>query len=431
MHRRQFGLLSLGTAAATAAGVPVMLAPAGGQETALPRSIAQLPAGLRGLMAQSFAKFSDAEYARRERLLGRVMEEAKVDHVLLVTWLRVGNSTEWITGWPGWIEAITVFKPGERMTMFVEYFNHIPLAQRMVRNCDVQWSEDRGAGKAIEELKRRGAKRVGVIGPLIVSRYRQLEAVFPTVGLDREYTNLRIYEKSDEETAWYRIGCALSDAAFSALLKEAKPGMTENKLANLVERGYVPHGGSHIIHFIGSTSMANPDVYVPLQFHSQRKLAPGDVVFCELSAAFWGYSGQVLRTFAVEAEPTQLYRDLHATAEAVFDAITKRIRPGTTVAELIDATSIIEANGFTTCDDVVHGYGGGYFQPIIGSKSRPAANQPEITLRENMCMVVQPNIITRDKTAGVQTGEMVQVTSTGFETLHNMPRGFFRAGQTV
>jgi Xaa-Pro aminopeptidase len=382
-------------------------------------------------MAQSFAKFSDAEYARRERLLGQVMEEANIDHVLLVTWLRVGNSTEWITGWPGWIEAITVFKPGERMTMFVEYFNHIPLAQRMVRNCDVQWSEDRGTAKAIEELKRRGAKRVGVIGPLIVSRYRQLETAFPTVGLDREYTNLRIYEKSGEEIAWFRIGCALSDAAFSTLLKEAKPGMTENELANLVERGYVPHGGSHIIHFIGSTSMANPEVYVPLQFHSQRKLAPGDVVFCELSAAFWGYSGQVLRTFTVEAEPTQLYRDLHATAEAVFDAITKRIRPGTTVAELIDATSIVEANGFTTCDDVVHGYGGGYFQPIIGSKSRPAANQPEITLRENMCMVVQPNVITRDKTAGVQTGEMVRVTGTGFETLHNMPRGLFRAGQSV
>jgi thioesterase domain-containing protein len=111
MHRRQFGLLSLGTAAVTA-GVPVMLAPARGQETALPRSIAQLPADLRGLMTQSFAKFSDAEYARRERLLGQVMEEAKVDHVLLVTWLRVGNSTEWITGWPGWIEAITVFQAG-------------------------------------------------------------------------------------------------------------------------------------------------------------------------------------------------------------------------------------------------------------------------------------------------------------------------------
>jgi Xaa-Pro dipeptidase len=80
---------------------------------------------------------------------------------------------------------------------------------------------------------------------------------------------------------------------------------------------------------------------------------------------------------------------------------------------------------------VVHGYGGGYFQPIIGSKSRPAAITPKMALRENMCMVVQPNVITRDQKAGVQTGEMVRVTRTGFETMHNMPRGIFRAGQAV
>jgi len=430
MDRREFGTFSLGTAAAAAGGL-VPLAPAQAQGAAAPRSIRELAPNLRALMNQSFAKFSDAEYARRERLLGGMMQQANVDHLILVTWLRVGNSTEWITGWPGVIEAITVFKPGERMTMFVEYYNHIPLAQRMARNCDVQWSEDRGTAKAIEELKRRGAQRVGVIGPLIVPRYRQVEAAFPTVGLDREYTSLRVYEKSDEEIAWFRIGCALSDAAFSTLLREARVGMTESELANLVERGYVPHGGSHIIHFIGTTSMAKPDVYVPLQFHSQRKLERGDVVFCELSAAFWGYSGQVLRSFTVEAEPNPLYRDLHATAEGCFDAITKIIKPGTTVEEMIEATSIVEQNGFTVCDDVVHGYGGGYFQPIIGSKSRPAAIQPKITLRENMCMVVQPNVINREKTAGVQVGEMVRVTKTGFESLHNMPRGFFKAGQDV
>ena len=186
--------------------------------TPVPRSIAQLPAELRAVMSQSFARFSDAEYARRERLLGQVMANAGVDHLVLVTWQRVGNATEWITAWPGSVEAITVFKPGERMTMFVEYYNHLPLASRMARNCDVQWCEDRGIGKAIEELGRRGAQRVGVIGPLLVPRFRELEAAFPTVGLDREYTRLRIYEKSDEEIQWLRIGAALSDAAFSNLL---------------------------------------------------------------------------------------------------------------------------------------------------------------------------------------------------------------------
>jgi len=144
--------------------------------------------------------------------------------------------------------------------------------------------------------------------------------------------------------------------------------MTENELADRIERGYVAHGGMHGVHFIASTSMVRPDVHVPLQFHSQRRIERGDVVLCELSSLFWGYSGQVLRTFVVESEPSGLYRDLHATAETVFDAITKVIRPGATSEDLIEATSIIEQNGFTTCDDVVHGYGGGYFQPIIGSK---------------------------------------------------------------
>jgi Xaa-Pro aminopeptidase len=397
----------------------------------VPRSIAQLPAELRALLGQSFARFSDDEYARRERLLGQVMDRAGVDHLVLVTWQRVGNATEWITAWPGSVEALTVLKPGERMTMWVEYYNHLPLARRMARNCDVHWSEDRGIGKAIEELGRRGAKRVGVIGPLLVPRFRQLEAAFPAVGLDGEYTRLRIYAKSDEEIEWFRIGAALSDAALSNLVKEARPGMAETELADLVERGYVPHGGGHVIHFIGATSMASPSVSVPLQFPSQRRLARGDIVVCELSSAFWGYSGQVLRTFTVEAEPTQLFRDLHATAEAVYDAVTRAIRPGATLEDLIEATAAVETNGFTTCDDVVHGYGGGYFQPIIGSKSRPAASIPKIVLQANMCMVVQPNVITRDQTAGVQVGEMVRVTRDGCESLHTLPHGLLRTGQIV
>ena len=46
-------------------------------------------------------------------------------------------------------------------------------------------------------------------------------------------------------------------------------------------------------------------------------------------------------------------------------------------------------------------------------------------------MVVQPNVITRDMTAGVQFGELVRVTATGFESLHRTPPGLFRAGQMI
>jgi Xaa-Pro aminopeptidase len=295
----------------------------------------------------------------------------------------------------------------------------------------VQWSKESALGKPVEELRRRGASRIGTIGPLQASRLRELEEAFQVVSLDAEYMRLRNCEKSEEEIDWFRIGCALSDAGMANLIKEAEVGMTEHELANLIERGYVAHGGMHGIHFIGTTPMTKPAMYVPRQFHSHRKVERGDIVVCELSASFWGYSGQVLRSFTVESEPTPLYRALHATAEAAYDEITSAIRPGATPDELIAATSIIEQNGFTTCDDMVHGYGGGYFQPIIGSKSRPAASRSNIVLQENMCLVVQPNVITLDRTAGVQTGEMVRVTKTGCEPLHSTPRGLLRSGQMI
>jgi hypothetical protein len=43
-----------------------------------------------------------------------------------------------------------------------------------------------------------------------------------------------------------------------------------------------------------------------------------------------------------------------------------------------------------------------------------------------MTIVVQPNVITPDERAGVQLGEMVRITDTGFERMHRAPWGFLR-----
>ena len=76
--------------------------------------------------------------------------------------------------------------------------------------------------------------------------------------------------------------------------------------------------------------MRDPRRANPAQHASGRRVRPGDAVVVELSAAFGGYAGQVLRTFAVEADPTPLYRELHDVAEAAFDAIVAVLRDGTT-----------------------------------------------------------------------------------------------------
>ena len=54
------------------------------------------------------------------------MQEVGADTLLVVTENRSGNATQWVTGWPGTVEAFTVFRPGEKMWMTVEWVNHYP-----------------------------------------------------------------------------------------------------------------------------------------------------------------------------------------------------------------------------------------------------------------------------------------------------------------
>jgi Xaa-Pro aminopeptidase len=211
-----------------------------------------------------------------------------------------------------------------------------------------------------------------------------------------------------------------------ALHTRARPGTSEQELGDIVERAYVGRGGATHIHYFGVTSMASPELGVPAQWPSTRVLEAGDALTCELSASFWDHPGQLLRTFTVAAGPTSLFRELHEVAEAAFDAIIRRLRPGATAAELVDAAGVIEDAGFTTRDDLVHGFVGGYLPPVLGSRSRMLEPVPDFTFEAGMTVVVQPNVVTTDERAGVQTGELVVVGERGAEKLHGYERGLLR-----
>ncbi|HUC63753.1 MAG TPA: M24 family metallopeptidase [Alphaproteobacteria bacterium] len=390
---------------------------------------AWLPERLHPLVEAEYARFSDSEMARRRASMFALMAERRVDHLLVYGAQRNGSAIPWLTGWPTTAEAALVMTPERRDLLFVQYHNHVPLARRIAERVEVHWGGESTLKCVIDALSARGAVRgrVGIVGPLGFAAHQALADAFDAVlDLNRAYTALRLV-KSDEEIDWLRIGAGLSDRAIAALGRELRIGLSERDLGDIVERAYVPFGGTTGIHYFGTTSMADPDCAVPRQFPSSRRLQAGDIVFCEISAAFWDYPGQILRSFALAAEPPPLYRDLHATASAAYEAIVARLRAGATAAELVEASSLIEAAGFTTCDDLVHGYGGGYLPPVLGSKSRPAGPVPDFTFEAGMTIVVQPNVVTRDGKAGVQTGELVRVTATGFERLHKVPQGFLRA----
>jgi len=378
---------------------------------------------------QHYPRFSDGEMERRRAALAAELEAAGAEHALLYGANRSGPAVGWLTRWPVTREALCVFTPGERDLLLVNFYNHVPNAGAIATEADVRWAGPKPMSAAIEELGRRGGigRRVALIGPLGYRPYLALAKVAEPVPLDDAYTRLRL-RKSPEELAWLRIGCELTDAAVRAVHEQAGPGTDERELGNLAERAYVGRGGTTHIHYFGATPMRAPSQSVPAQWPAARPLQPGDALSCEISASYWDHTGQLLRTFAVAEEPAPLYRELHEVADAVFDAILARVRPGATAADLVEASGVIGDAGFTTRDDLVHGFVGGYLPPVLGDKTRTPEEPPKFTLEEGMTVVIQPNVVTPDERAGVQTGELVAVTAEGAERLHQYERGLLRIG---
>ena len=382
---------------------------------------------LARIVAAEVPRFSDAEMSRRRAGVEVLLAEAECDHLVFCGLNRFGSAVQWLTQWPVTAEAVGVHTPGERDALFVQYVNHAPQARVIADKADVAWGGESSIGAAIKVLEQRGSRtgRIAFIGPLTADQHSHLSARFPKIAnLTRAYTKLR-QVKSAEEIDWLRIGAHFSDLGMAALRDGLKVGMSERELGDVVERAYVAQGATNVIHYIGTTSMSAPDLAVPRQFASTRRVQAGDAAVAEISAAFWEHPGQVLRSFAL-GEPSQLYSELHTAADAAFDAIAAVLKAGATPALVIEASGVIEDAGFTIIDDLLHGYGGGYLPPILGSKSRPAGPVPQEPFRAGQTVVIQPNVVTRDGNAGVQTGEMVVITDSGIERMHTMPRGFLQ-----
>src|SRR5918992_2290104 len=373
--------------------------------------------------------FSAAEMRRRRDAVRAELNRRDVSCAFVYGANRAGSAVPWLTGWPVTREALLLVAAHEEAgdLLLVSFYNHVPQARRLSL-VPVEWAGPDPITTALDRLDARGARpaRVGVVGPLPFWHYRALaDQIGEVVDLNPAYTALRLV-KSAEEVAALRAAAALTDAAVDALARALSAGVTEHELVAEMERRYVAAGGLHHIHYLGATAMADPALCVPAQWPGGRRIRRGDAVTCEVSVAVAPeYAGQLLRTFTVAAPPTARYARLHAVAAEAFEAIRARLVPGTPARELAAAGgAVIEAAGCTAVDDLVHGFGGGYLPPIV----RAAGSPSDLVLAAGMTVVVQPNVVSPDLSAGVQTGELLLVTDDGAERLHDYPLGLHQVG---
>ncbi len=380
------------------------------------------------VLEAKYPQFSQEEFARRYAEVRAAMHAADLSALVFYSTTGSYHEVLFLSDFITTREAFFVFPDEGEPTLFVQMYNHVPNARREARCNDVRWGGPASAAAVAANLHARklGKSRIGLVGALSFQQYELLKRELPdAVFVDFSAQMARLRQiKSAEELVFLRKGAELSDLAIEALEREARPGISEHDLAEIVESAYLGLGGRTHIHYMGTTPMNNPNLCVPSQHQSNRLLQRGDVLITEISAHYHGYAGQILRPFAIGTPPTSAYAHLYDVALEAFERIARVVRAGATSDDILDAAEYIHQAGFTICDDLVHGFGGGYLAPVLRTR-RTSARIPEtFVLRENMVIVIQPNIITEDERMGVQVGEMLLVTSAGVESLHRYPMRF-------
>jgi Xaa-Pro aminopeptidase len=371
-----------------------------------------------------YPTFSDAELERRHQAFYGLMEQEGVAAVLLYGSGRYASDIFWLSDWPSSREAYLLMESGKEPVILMQLFNHYPMAKVMSWIKDVRWAGANTTNSIVDLMRERGlqSKKVGLVGAVPFQVYNKLRDACPGASFIDLGGKLRMMRtiKSAEEIERIHLASKLTDQSIEALARELRAGVREDEIAAIIEPVYLKAGGYAGIHFMSSMPMRHPDFPVPAQFQSNRRLEKGDALITEISGAYAGYSGQIHRTFSIGEGPTPQWQKMHEAAVEAFDVLARVIKDGATTTEAEEAAEVIHRHGYSTYDDLVHGVN--QYPPIFQTKTRKRHESREIVFRENMVIVIQPNLITEDEKMGLQFGETLVVKRNGCESLNAYPR---------
>ena len=362
--------------------------------------------------------------AQRHARVHELMDAAEVQAALVYGTGRFASEIYWLTDWPGSREACVLFQQAKQPVILLQLYNHVPMARVLSVVRDVRWAGASTAESLIALIGEQSleTKRIGLVGSLPYQYYARIRSHFPEaelIDLSGRFRQLRMI-KSDAEVDRIRFASKLTDDSLAALAAGLKGGMREDEIPALLEPVYLKAGGYAGIHFLTSMPMKAPHFAVPAQYQSSRVLENGDCLITEISGAYWGYSGQIHRTFSLREEAPPHWNSLHAVAVEAFEAIAAIVKDGTSTREIEEVAEVIHRRGYTIYDDLLHG--ANQYPPIIQTRSTSRRDAGEQILRENMVLVIQPNVITHDEKMGLQFGETVLVRRNGCESLNAFPR---------
>ncbi len=272
----------------------------------------------------------------------------------------------------------------------------------------------------LEGLRELGAGKVGFESEFVpFATVQKLQTAAPDITwhpLGAELKPIRGV-KDEGELAALSEAARLNELAFTEILPEIRPGVTEREVALALEFALKRHGGEEkAFDFIVASGLRGA---MPHGVASDKVLASGELVTIDFGVRCQGYHSDETVTVAIGEVPSRLREIFDVVLEA-HDRAIAAIRPGVPLAA-IDAVARDFIGSRRYADYFGHGLGHGvglevHEYPTVSSRGEAFAEA-------GMVFTVEPGVYIPEL-GGVRIEDMVAVTADGCRLLTRLPKGF-------
>jgi len=233
---------------------------------------------------------------------------------------RMQANVRYVTNFVDEVMSYVFFPIEGEPTQWMDIRPHLPNAKAVAVIQDIRSRRSalsHGGDQALELVERIKQARLqntklGIVGYQLMHElpYDIMEALkkgLPNAtfeNLTEVYDEIQMYH-STEEVEFMKKAAKLTDIAAEGMVKATKPGATEAEIYGHTHAASLIHGGEFDFSLIASTPMSDPSMPYPFPIPSHRRIRIGDIVSTEISAGYWGYSGQLCRSIAVRKKPTK------------------------------------------------------------------------------------------------------------------------------
>ncbi len=297
-------------------------------------------------------------------------------------------------------------------------------AREECADCEiVEWKKDGYYATLTAFLQEDGVKRLGFEdSAMTVAFYNKLNHSFVEKGL-RDVICVPVQDKVDfyravkteEEQNRIRRAEAIGDAAFSRIVEQLRPGLTEKQVAALLEF-YMKEAGADALSF-DTIAASGYHSAMPHAIPTDKKLKEGEFLTMDFGCRYQGYCSDMTRTVVIgkaDARQKEMYEIVLRAQQTALAGI----RPGLTGKE-IDALArdVIEEAGY-----------GKYFTHSLGHslgleihESPNFSSREERLIETGMVITVEPGIYI-EGFGGVRIEDVVIITEDGCENITHSPK---------